>query len=203
MTLDTWLIYLMAALALSVAPGPNGLLALTNGALYGLRKTLFGVSGGAVGFTLVIGLSMMGIGALLQASASMLAVLKWVGGAYLIWLGIQVWRSPAPNTDASTQPGARHGMALFRQGFLSAVSNPKAILFFGAFLSQFIDPQRSLLLQFAIMSATFVVVEIITELLIASLAFRIRHWLKRSGRRFNQVCGGFFMLIGGWLPLSR
>ena len=84
MAWHTWLIYLMAAVGLSLTPGPNSLLALTHGALHGHRRTLWTVAGGALGFVAVIALSMLGIGALLQTSASALLVLKWVGGAYLV-----------------------------------------------------------------------------------------------------------------------
>jgi threonine/homoserine/homoserine lactone efflux protein len=86
------------------------------------------------------------------------------------------------------------------QGALAALTNPKGVLFFAAFLPQFIDPGRSLWLQFAVMAGTFVVVESITELVIAATAARVRPWLNRVGRRFNQVCGGLFMLIGAALP---
>lgn len=202
MAFDTWLLYLAAALLLSLTPGPNGLLALTTGALYGMRKTISMVLGGAFGFTLVVALSMVGIGALLQTSANILLIMKWVGGAYLVWLGIQVWRAPAPQLSINTPNSIPRASVLFRQGFLAAVSNPKAILFFGAFLTQFIDPNRGLVLQFVIMAVTFVVIEIITEILIAALATRVRSWLNRSGRRFNQVCGGMFAAIGVSLPLS-
>ena len=85
MDLHIWLLYLVAATGLSLTPGPNSLLALTHGALHGHRRTLWTVGGGALGFAVVIALSMLGIGALLQASASALLVLKWVGGAYLVW----------------------------------------------------------------------------------------------------------------------
>lgn len=203
MALEVWLIYLLAAVLLSLTPGPNGLLALTNGALYGLKKTLYMVAGGALGFTLVIALSMVGIGALLQASSNILLIMKWIGGAYLVWLGIQIWRSSPP--DISVRPNVMSPSAnkLFTTGFLAAVSNPKAILFFGAFLTQFIDPQRDIFIQFVIMAATFVVIETITEILIAVLAARVRHWLQRFGRRFNQVCGGMFAVIGISLPFSN
>lgn len=203
MALDTWLIYLVATMALSLTPGPNTLLALTHGALYGQRKTLFTIAGGAVGFTLVVAFSMIGIGALLQTSAHFLTIMKWVGGAYLIWLGIQVWRSPPPVLDLEANAPTKRGGKLFQQGLISAVANPKAILFFSAFLPQFIDPQRSLFIQFVIMAATFVILEIITETLIANLSYRVRGWLQHSGRRFNQTCGATFVAIGGWLPLSR
>jgi homoserine/homoserine lactone efflux protein len=204
MAFDTWLVYLLAATGLSLSPGPNGLLALTHGALYGGRRALWTVMGGALGFVVLIAGSMFGIGALLQASAGWLTVLKWVGGAYLVWLGVQVWRAPplGLSVDAGAAAvAARSGPSLARQGFLSAVTNPKGLLFFAAFLPQFIDPARSLVLQFAVMAGTFAVVEIVTELVIAGTAHRLAPWLKRVGRRFNQACGGVFCAIGLALPL--
>ena len=201
MELHTWLIYLLAAIGLSLSPGPNGLLALTHGALHGRRKALFTISGGAVGFVIMIALSMFGIGALLQASLVWLTVLKWVGGAYLVWLGIQVWRSLPLGVEVQGAAEPRAGWSLFQQGALSALTNPKGILFFAAFLPQFIDPARSLFVQFAIMAGTFAVIEVMTEVIIASMAHRISPWLKRVGQRFNQACGGVFMLIGAALPL--
>ncbi len=201
MDLNTWLIYLIAAVGLSLSPGPNGLLALTHGALHGRRLTLFTIAGGALGFVVLIALSMFGIGALLQTSLLWLTVLKWVGGAYLVWLGIQVWRSPPLGTTLAAASGQARAGVLFRQGLLSAVTNPKGILFFAAFLPQFIDPARSLWLQFVVMAGTFALVEIATELFIASAAHRIRPWLQRVGKAFNRACGGVFMAIGAALPL--
>ena len=201
MALDTWLLYLLAATGLSLSPGPNGLLALTHGALHGHRKALFTVFGGALGFTVLIGLSMFGIGALLQESATWFTVLKWAGGAYLVWLGIQVWRSPPIGLEPAASAEPRSGLSMARQGFLSAVTNPKGVLFFAAFLPQFIDPQRSLAVQFAVMAGTFAAIEIGTEWLLAGLAHRIRPWLQRVGRSFNRACGGVFMAIGAALPL--
>ncbi len=202
MAWDTWLIYLLAAIGLSLSPGPNGLLALTHGALHGRNRALFTISGGVLGFVLLIGLSMFGIGALLQASVTWLTVLKWAGGAYLVWLGIQVWRSPPIGVDLdATGSTRRSGASMFSQGLLSALTNPKALLFFAAFLPQFIDPARSLLTQFLVMAGTFAATELLTEWLIASFAQRLRPWLRRVGQRFNQVCGGMFMAIGVALPL--
>lgn len=201
MNLDTWLIYLLASIGLSLSPGPNGLLALTHGALHGRRKALYTIFGGALGFVCLIALSMFGIGALLQTSIVWLTVLKWVGGAYLVWLGIQVWRAAPIGVPTGAVAAPRAGWSLFRQGALSALTNPKGLLFFAAFLPQFIDPARSLLLQFLVMAGTFAVVEVAIELLIASLAHRVSPWLQRVGRRFNQACGGTFAAIGLALPL--
>jgi homoserine/homoserine lactone efflux protein len=165
--LTNWLIYFAAVLGLTLTPGPNGLLALTHGAIYGTRKTIATIFGGSVGFATVIGLSMFGIGALLAASSQALIVLKFLGGAYLVWLGIQVWRSPSLG-EASPKVLERVSSAsLFRHGALAALTNPKGILFFVAFLPQFIDPAISLLTQFVVMAATFVVIEFIYEYVVA------------------------------------
>ena len=172
MALHTWLIYLVAAIGLSLTPGPNSLLALTHGAL-------------------------------LQASASALLVLKWVGGAYLVWLGVQLWRAPPLNLQAVAGAPFPRRSQLFRQGLFAAVSNPKALLFYGAFLPQFLDPARSLWLQFAVMAGTFAVIECVVEVVLARLAHRVRPALERFGRRFNRVCGGAFAAMGVALPLTR
>jgi len=200
---NTWLIYLVAAIGLSLSPGPNGLLALTHGALHGRRKALYTIFGGALGFIAVIALSMFGIGALLKSSLVWLTVMKWVGGAYLVWLGMQVWRSPPVGIEVRGSADPRSGWSLFQQGALSALTNPKALLFFTAFLPQFIDPARSLFVQFVIMAGTFAAIEIVTEVFIASMAHRISPWLRRVGRRFNRACGGLFMTIGAVLPLRN
>jgi threonine/homoserine/homoserine lactone efflux protein len=201
MSLQTWLLYLLAAIGLSLSPGPNSLVALTHGALHGPRRTLATVAGGALGFTVLIALSMFGIGALLAASAAWLTALKWVGGAYLVWLGVQVWRAPPIGAELAAGRRDQGLGSMFRQGALCAVTNPKGLLFFAAFLPQFVDPTRSLLLQFAVMAATFVGIEIVTETVLAGAAHRIRPWLQRVGRRFNQGCGGVFAAIGLALPL--
>ncbi|WP_237173863.1 LysE family translocator [Paracandidimonas lactea] len=201
MQFETWLVFLVTSIGLSLSPGPNGLLALTHGAMHGRRKTLFTIFGGALGFVAVIGLCMFGIGALIKASVLWLTALKWAGGLYLVWLGIQVWRSPAIDVSAVARPDTASSWSLFRQGVLSAATNPKALLFFSAFLPQFIDPNRSLLQQFAVVAATFAATEIATEYALASAANHVRPWLIRVGRRFNQVCGGIFIAIGAALPL--
>lgn len=201
MELTNWLIYLVAVIGLTLTPGPNGLLAMTHGAIYGSRRTIATILGGSLGFASVIALSMFGIGALLQASSQLLLVMKFLGGAYLVWLGIQVWRSPALGSDAEQVPRKVSSFALFRQGALSALTNPKGILFFVAFLPQFIDPKLSLIGQFVVMAATFVIIEFVYEYVVASLANRIKPLLAKFGSRVNKVFGGIFMAIGIALPL--
>lgn len=119
MSLHTWLLYLIAVIGLSLTPGPNTLLALTHGAMHGHRKALCTITGGALGFTLVIGLSMLGISALLKAWSPALILLKWIGGAYLVYLGIQLWRAPAVPLQAPAGSSSARGARLFCQGLLA------------------------------------------------------------------------------------
>ena len=127
MELHNWLLYLGASIGLSLSPGPNGLLALTHGALHGRRKALFTISGGVLGFVILLALSMFGIGALLQASIVWLAVLKWVGGAYLVWLGIQVWRSPPMELRVTDGGDGRPGWSLYLTHWLPRRRKPRYI----------------------------------------------------------------------------
>lgn len=203
MEFQTWLIYLLAAIGLSISPGPNGLLALTHGAMYGHRRTLFTIVGSVAGFMSVIALSMFGIGAILQTTSNAIFILKWLGGAYLVWLGIQLWRAPAIHLAENEQIRPKTNGNLFRQGLFSAISNPKALLFFGAFLSQFINPDIALLPQFLIMTVTFAATEFSVEYILAHTAHQLRPWLEQSGKKFNRVCGGLFAAIGVYLPLAR
>ncbi|MDE0867721.1 MAG: LysE family translocator [Aquiluna sp.] len=201
MTWQTWSLFALAAIGLSLTPGPNGILALTHGALHGTKKTLATIAGGSLGFGLIIGLSMFGIGALLATWAGLLVIMKWLGGAYLVWLGIQLIRSEPINISRSKNTDNGRFRTLFCQGLISAVSNPKGILFFVAFLPQFVNPRESLFTQFLLMAMTFIVIEFAYEFTVASLADRIKPLLVRAGKNFNRVFGGVFIAIGVLLPL--
>jgi threonine/homoserine/homoserine lactone efflux protein len=149
----------------------------------------------------VIALCMLGIGALVKSSIVWLTVLKWVGGLYLAWLGVKLWRSPPVAVQMDDAGAPASAASLFRAGLLAAGTNPKALLFFSALLPQFLDPHRSLELQLVVVAATFGTTEFLTEYALASTAHRIRPWLARVGRRFNRVCGGLFVAVGAALPL--
>lgn len=200
MPFDTWLLYLLTCCGIAVVPGPNALLVLTHGALHGNRKTLFTISGGVLGFVVMLSLCALGLGALIQASLTWFTVLKVVGGLYLIWLGLGLWRSAPVSLDMTHAAGS-NSWSLFRQGLVSAISNPKALLLFTAFIPPFLDPGRNLIAQTAAIALTYAVVEFVVEYLVASAAYRVRPWLARVGRRFNKVCGGFFIAFGLALPV--
>jgi threonine/homoserine/homoserine lactone efflux protein len=205
MSLEVWLVYFAAAIGLSLTPGPNGLLSLTHGVQHGFRKTIFTVLGGGLGFLLLIAASLAGLGALLAASEKAFIIAKWVGAAYLVYLGVRLWRAPpllmrAQATDGSIR--VESGSALFKQGFLVATSNPKAMIFFAAFLPQFMVPGTGFLVNLAIFGGTFVLVEIIYELVLAFAAQKIAPWLSRHAKMFNRITGGMFVGIGAALATT-
>ncbi|MEH6546436.1 MAG: LysE family translocator [Sneathiella sp.] len=205
MSLEIWLVYFFATMALCVTPGPNSLLVLTHGASHGLKKSLFTSMGGAAGFTLVIGVCMAGLGAVLAASTLAFDIVKWIGAGYLIYLGIITWRSPPLKAQFRATPTKAKGRILFAQGFMAAASNPKVIIFFAAFLPQFVDPERSQFIQFLFLAATFVSTEFVVEILLAGSASKLAPWLAKSnvGRWFNRISGGTFIAIGGLLALTE
>jgi threonine/homoserine/homoserine lactone efflux protein len=206
MSLELWIVYLAAAVGLSLTPGPNGLLALTHGARFGASRAAFTVLGGVVGFVVLIAASLAGLGALLAASEQAFTVAKWIGAAYLVYLGLRLWNAPPPSLDAAREAAGhadRRRSRLFAQGFLVAVSNPKALIFFAAFLPQFMVPGAPYWLQLAILGGTFALVECLYELLVAGTAQRLAPWLVRRGRWFNRVTGCTFVGIGALLATAR
>jgi homoserine/homoserine lactone efflux protein len=205
-TLDLWFVYMLAAIGLSLTPGPNGLLSLTHGVRFGLARTVFTVAGGVSGFMVLVAASLAGLGALLAASEQAFNIAKWVGAAYLVYLGIRLWRAPPPQVRAPDAEGrmAEAGAArLFTQGFLVAVSNPKALIFFAAFLPQFMVPGAPYWQQLVVLGGTFAVVEFAYELVLAGMAQKIAPWLARHGRWFNRITGTSFVGIGTVLATAH
>ncbi len=204
MTLSLWLIYLLAAIGLSLTPGPNGLLSITHSLRFGVARTAWTALGGISGFMILVAASLAGLGALLAASEQAFSVAKWVGAAYLVFLGIRTWRAPPPviSRTGSVDADAR-GYQLFAEGFLVAVSNPKALIFFAAFLPQFMAPGTGFWMQWLILGGTFAVVEFIYEIALAVLARQIAPWLGRNGRWFNKVAGVMFVGIAGLIASAQ
>ena len=201
MAFDIWLIYLVATIGLSLTPGPNGLLALSHGAAHGTKRSTFTITGGVIGFMLLMAVSMAGMGALLLASQQAFFIAKIIGAVYLVYLGIKTWRSPPPHVARAEQSQNVTNKGLFTQGFIVAVANPKVIIFFAAFLPQFIDPTAPQLLQFAIMALTFAVSEFFVELFLAMSAQKLIPWFSKGkvGTWFNRVTGSLFVVMGGFL----
>jgi threonine/homoserine/homoserine lactone efflux protein len=208
MTLSTYLLYLAAVALLVLTPGPTMLMSMTNAIAHGAPKAMASASGSITAALGMILLSSLGLGAVLAASDSAFWLLKLVGGAYLIYLGIKTFRSPVSSFDLPTSatPSAHHGLGkLYLQGMLVGASNPKALLFFAAFFPQFVDSTQAWAPQFAILALTFVVFEFTALSLATLFAARIAPWLRQAGRArvFNRVSGGLFAGMGCLLLAAR
>ncbi|RFU43741.1 LysE family translocator [Paraburkholderia sp. DHOC27] len=210
MSLHTWWLFLATVFVVSAIPGPNMLLVMTHGAQHGLRRSSATMAGCLSALVLMLSVSAAGLGVFLEAWPAMFNALRMIGAAYLIYLGVKAWRAPADETAASrtdelaARP-ARSRFALFRNGFLVAGSNPKAILFAAALLPQFIDAGRATLPQFGILVATFAVIEVSWYLVYAGFGTRIGTKLRSRNvaRAFNRLTGGVFVGFGAMMALVR
>ncbi len=201
MSADTFLVYLGAVVVLCLTPGPNSLLAITNGARYGARRTFFSTLGCATGLFLLIAVCLTGLGVLVAASETAFLVLKLIGCIYLVWLGVTLIRDRSPligSPDAQPRGPGPGGLSLYGQGLLVVLGNPKVLLFFSAFLPQFYSVEHSYGSQLAILAGTFVVVEVCLEVCLAVFAARIGAFLRspRASRVFSGVTGSVFVGAG-------
>ncbi len=201
MELATWLAFLATAAAMLVIPGPTILLVIGQSLGGGARNALPLVAGVALGDLTAMTLSLAGLGALLAASATAFAALKWIGAAYLLWLGIRMWRAPVTAEAAPPLP-ARRAM---REAYVVTALNPKSIVFFVAFVPQFLDPHRAFLPQAVVLVTTFVTLAAINAGLYALLAARLSGAVRRPGPRrlMNRLGGAALMGAGLTVALRR
>lgn len=201
-----WLTYVAAVFVISGTPGPNMLLAMTQGIRHGLRPIWPTLLGAVCGVLLILCLSMSGLGAILKSSLVLFSILKWVGAAYLIYLGYQMWRTsdtganPMGDTAAEvvTLNQAAPFFTQFRTGMAVAMSNPKAILFGLAFFPQFVNANAPLLPQATLLLATFVFIELSWMCVYALGGTQMSKYLASPirMRRFNRTSGSAFILAG-------
>ena len=204
MTLTTYFLYLAAVALLVLSPGPTMLMCITTALNHGPRKAMTSVAGSVSAVLCVMLLSALGLGALLAASEAAFSAAKFIGAAYLIWLGIKTFRSDATTLDTTSDSNSS-GRSFYLKGFLIGASNPKALLFFAAFFPQFLNPDLPFAPQFAILALTFVAFEFAVLTLYALGVSRIAPLLRQSGpiRWINRICGGLFTVMGGLLLLTR
>lgn len=196
MSLQTWLLYTAAVLVLIVTPGPSVLMCVTHGVNHGARRTLFSAFGSITAVVGIMACSAVGVGAVLAASEGLFQAVKWLGVAYLFYMGVSTFRDPASRLELpAARSAAASPRALYIKGLLVGASNPKALLFFTAFFPQFLDPARPQLPQFLILGATFVAFELMSLMTYASFAARVAPWLAQQGRArlFNRLSGSAFM----------
>ena len=204
MLLSTWLLYVAAVFVLTVTPGPSVLMCVSTAVNLGPRKALITSLGSTSAIVGLMTLSALGLGALLAASETLFTALKWAGAAYLAYLGVRALLAPA--SDIQVAGGAvAGGRRLFAQGFLVGLSNPKALLFFGALFPQFLNPAAPQLPQFLVLGATFVFFELGWLTVYALTAARAPRWLQQPqrARQFNPLTGAVFLLAAGLLATSK
>ncbi|MGU3536783.1 LysE family translocator [Methylobacterium sp. A54F] len=205
MTLHTWWLFFTAVFLLSGTPGPNMLHVMTRSVRFGLRRSVAAMAGCLSAVLLVLAASAMGLGAVLTASPLLFEVIRYVGVAYLVYLGVQAWRGgDGPVVTDAEGRGVAPNLSvprLVRDGFLIGVSNPKLLLFAGAFFPQFIDPGRPQGPQLAILVATFAGAELFWYGVYALGGRRLARSLARPGLRrwFDRVTGGLFVGFGAAL----
>jgi homoserine/homoserine lactone efflux protein len=203
MTLDTWLAFFVAAWAICLSPGPGVLSSVTAGLNWGYRGAAWNLLGLQLGATLLLAIAAFGIGAVLAAAPTAFLVVKYLGAAYLIWLGIQQWRARAapislPDAAAGTVAARPTARALVLRGFLTNVSNPKGILFLASVLPQFIDLRQPQLPQYLIVALTLIFTDVCSMSFYTVLGKQALR-LMRSPRALQWINRGFgtiFIIAG-------
>lgn len=198
MPLDHWLAFAAASAVLLVIPGPTVLLVISYALSHGRRAGLATVAGVAFGDFTAMTASTLGVGALLAASASLFTALKWLGAAYLVWLGIKLWRAPVGEAALVAAPETR-AVRIFAHAFAVTALNPKGIVFFVAFLPQFLVAEAPVLPQMAVFMATFLTLATLNAAAYGWLAAAARGAVRRPGvqRAVNRAGGS--LLIGAGL----
>lgn len=198
MQLELWLAYLLAVTVILVVPGPTIILVISQAIHHGRRSVIPLVLGVVSGDFTAMVCSLLGLGALLSLSAMLFIAVKWIGAAYLVFLGIKLWRSkPTPEGMAALNAG-NAGRSLFRSSYVVTSLNPKGIVFFSAFLPQFVDPSSAAVPQLVALGTTFLVLAGVNATLYALFAGQLREWLSspRVRRWFNR-CGATALIGAG------
>jgi threonine/homoserine/homoserine lactone efflux protein len=204
----TILAFALVAFIGIATPGPTVLLALTNGSRYGVKRATAGMAGAMLSDFVLIGAVALGLGALLAASEFWFTVVKWLGAAYLAFLGVTLLRSHGTLDISSNSAPSPHGAgtprSIFMKSFLVAVTNPKGYLFFSAFLPQFIEPTLPQVPQYAMLALVFASIDFAVMFGYALLGSQAVRFLKRSGAIWlDRACGGALLALAGSLAFYR
>lgn len=206
MEFTTWLTFFAASWAISISPGPGAIASMSAGLNHGFRYgyvTVFGLVLGIWSQLLIVG---VGLGALIAASATAFTLVKWLGVAYLVWLGIAQWRAPARPMVALSDTGvvvSRRSLIL--KAWMINVVNPKGTVFLLAVVPQFINLSQPLLAQYLIIGATLAFTDMVVMAGYTALASRVLGALKEPShiRAMNRTFGGLFVLAGSLLALFK
>ncbi|MGO4124698.1 LysE family translocator [Inquilinus sp. YAF38] len=200
MTIEIYLAYIAACILVAIIPGPSVTLIVANSLTHGTRAGLLNIFGGQIGLVLMLGVLIVGLAAVVEAMGQWFEWLRLAGAAYLVWIGWKLLRTPDTLAEPVRPP--RGGFVL--QGLLVALSNPKMLLFFGAFIPQFIQPGGDQSSQVLLLGATALVVAALSDGMYALLTGRAGSALSRRHVRLVSRTGGVCLIGGGvWLALAR
>jgi threonine/homoserine/homoserine lactone efflux protein len=202
MTLEIYLAYIAACFVIAIIPGPTVTVIVANSLAHGTRAGLLNVAGTQLGLGLMMAVLVVGLSSVIAAMGWLFDWLRWAGAAYLIFLGYKLLRAPDALADAGAAATPRGGF--FLQGFLVMMSNPKALLWFGAFIPQFVDPKGDYVGQTVLLGLTAMAVALLSDGAYAVLTGGAGSLLSRKRVRLVSRLGGGFLIGGGiWLALTR
>jgi threonine/homoserine/homoserine lactone efflux protein len=215
MNLSTWWLFVTATFFISAAPGPNMLLIMNQSVRFGLRASIYSMAGCMTALMIMFTLSALGLGVILQNAPAVFDALRWAGALYLAYLGYKVWTAPV--TPTSIDEGVKNNSSsgninagynafnLYKTGFFTAGSNPKALLFAAALLPQFIQASLPQVPQLLILLATFSVLEILWYFIYAVGGLSMAQQLRKPNilRWFNRVTGGAFIGFAGVMAVIK
>ena len=201
MTLEIWIPYLIACILIIMVPGPTVTVIIANSVRHGTKAGLANIAGTQLGLAMALSVLIAGLASVMTFVSEWFNILRIIGAVYLVWLGIKLLRSNGKIITGEAKP-VKGGF--FLQGFLVAITNPKILLFFGAFIPQFVDPGANAVYQLSILGITFMAVATIIDSFYAVLAGRAGGWLSRSRVRIVENVAGAALIGGGlWLALAR
>ncbi|RMO75703.1 hypothetical protein ALQ35_05363 [Pseudomonas fluorescens] len=202
MALDTWLAFFLASWIISLSPGAGAIASMSSGLQYGFLRGYWNAIGLQLGLAMQIAVVAGGLGAILAASSTAFYAIKWFGVAYLVYLAIKQWRAlPMDMSDDAAIRPIGKPMAMMFRGFLVNASNPKALVFMLAVLPQFVNPQAPLLIQYLILGATMISVDMIVMAGYTGLASKVLRVLRtpKQQKRMNRTFAGLFVGAAGFL----
>ncbi|WP_068825086.1 LysE family transporter [Pseudomonas sp. BMS12] len=206
MALQTWLAFFVACWVISLSPGAGAIASMSSGLRYGFWRGYWNAIGLQLALLMQIAVVAAGLGAVLATSELAFSLIKWFGVAYLVYLGWRQWvAAPGEIATADGERPLGRPLTLMLRGFLVNASNPKAIIFILAVLPQFLDPQAPLLVQYLLMSATMVAVDLVVMAGYTGLAARVLRALRspRQQRLLNRTFGGLFVAAAALLAMVR
>ena len=205
MKFSVWLAFFAACWAISLSPGAGAIASMSSGLTHGFRKGYFTVFGLIFGIWTQILLVALGLGALIATSATAFALVKWLGVAYLVWLGVQQWRAPPRALVADADALAHTRWQLVLRGWGINAVNPKGTVFLLAVTPQFLDLQQPMLPQYLIITATLTFTDLVVMAGYTALASRVLRELKSAAhmKALNRLFGGLFVAAGALLAMFR